>query len=44
VEMAELRETDRRHQAQILETLRVMGDMRQEMGDMQVELLALREQ
>nr|GEZ41142.1 hypothetical protein [Tanacetum cinerariifolium] len=31
-------------QAQMVETLRVMGDMRQEMGDMQAELLALREQ
>nr|GEZ32858.1 putative reverse transcriptase domain-containing protein [Tanacetum cinerariifolium] len=39
-----LRETDRRHQAQMVETLRVMGDMRQEMGDMHAELLALREQ
>nr|GEW73339.1 hypothetical protein [Tanacetum cinerariifolium] len=43
-EMAELRETDRRHQAQIVETLLVMGDVRREMGDMQAELLALREQ
>ncbi|GJY24458.1 hypothetical protein Tco_0398116 [Tanacetum coccineum] len=43
-EMAELRETDRRRQAQMVETLRVMRDMRQEMGDMQAELLALREQ
>nr|GFC67040.1 hypothetical protein [Tanacetum cinerariifolium] len=43
-EMAELRETDRRHQAQMVETLLVMGDMRREMGDMQAELLALREQ
>nr|GFD20670.1 hypothetical protein [Tanacetum cinerariifolium] len=32
------------HQAQMVETLRVMGDMRQEMGDMHAELLALREQ
>ncbi|GJS72368.1 putative reverse transcriptase domain-containing protein [Tanacetum coccineum] len=32
------------HQAQMVETLRVMKDMRQEMGDMQTELLALREQ
>nr|GEU77891.1 hypothetical protein [Tanacetum cinerariifolium] len=32
------------HQAQMVETLRVMGDMRREMGDMQAELLALREQ
>nr|GEV71800.1 hypothetical protein [Tanacetum cinerariifolium] len=43
-EIAELRETDRRRQAQMAETLRVMGDMRREMGDMQAELLALREQ
>ncbi|GJS31244.1 putative reverse transcriptase domain-containing protein [Tanacetum coccineum] len=43
-EMAELQETNRRHQAQIVETLRVMRDIRREMGDMQVELLALREQ
>nr|GEY83192.1 hypothetical protein [Tanacetum cinerariifolium] len=31
-------------QAQMAETLRVMGDMRREMGDIQAELLALREQ
>nr|GFA39302.1 hypothetical protein [Tanacetum cinerariifolium] len=43
-EIAELRETDRKHQAQLVETLRVMGDMRREMGDMQAELLVLREQ
>nr|GEV20029.1 putative reverse transcriptase domain-containing protein [Tanacetum cinerariifolium] len=43
-EMAELRETDRRRQTQMLEILRVMGDMRREMGDMQAELLALQEQ
>nr|GEU41223.1 reverse transcriptase domain-containing protein [Tanacetum cinerariifolium] len=43
-EIAELQETDRRHQAQIAETLRVMGDMRREMGDTQAELLALRGQ
>nr|GEW93941.1 hypothetical protein [Tanacetum cinerariifolium] len=43
-EMAELQEIDRRHQAQMVEILRVMGDMRREMGDMQAELLALREQ
>ncbi|GKA97657.1 reverse transcriptase domain-containing protein [Tanacetum coccineum] len=43
-EMALLRETDRRRQAQMVETLRVMRDMRQEMSDMQAELLALREQ
>nr|GFA80883.1 putative reverse transcriptase domain-containing protein [Tanacetum cinerariifolium] len=34
-EIAELRETDRRRQAQMAETLRVMGDMRREMDDMQ---------
>nr|GEZ66834.1 hypothetical protein [Tanacetum cinerariifolium] len=39
-----LRETDRRHQAQMVETLRVMGDMRREIGDMHAELLALHEQ
>ncbi|GKD20436.1 hypothetical protein Tco_1222139, partial [Tanacetum coccineum] len=43
-EMAELRETDRRCKAQMVEILRVMRDMRREMGDMQAELLALREQ
>nr|GEY39210.1 hypothetical protein [Tanacetum cinerariifolium] len=43
-EIADLQETDRRRQAQMVETLRVRGDMRQEMGDMQAELLALREQ
>ncbi|GJU51997.1 hypothetical protein Tco_1221552 [Tanacetum coccineum] len=42
-EMAELQETDRRRQAQMVETLRVMRDMRREIGDMQTELLALRE-
>nr|GEY81581.1 putative reverse transcriptase domain-containing protein [Tanacetum cinerariifolium] len=40
--IAELRETDRRCQAQMVKTLRVMGDMRREIGDMQAELLALR--
>nr|GEV47052.1 hypothetical protein [Tanacetum cinerariifolium] len=40
--MAGLRETDRVQQSQILETIRVMRDMRREMGDMQAELLALR--
>nr|GEZ09058.1 hypothetical protein [Tanacetum cinerariifolium] len=44
VEIAELQETDRRRQAQMVETLRVIGDIRREMGDMQAELLALREQ
>nr|GEU95524.1 reverse transcriptase domain-containing protein [Tanacetum cinerariifolium] len=43
-EMEKLRETGRRHQAQMVETLRVMRDMRRDMGDMQAELLALREQ
>ncbi|GKB30257.1 hypothetical protein Tco_0869658 [Tanacetum coccineum] len=44
-EMVELRETDRRHQAQMIETLFwVMRDIRREMGDMQAESLALREQ
>nr|GFA46591.1 reverse transcriptase domain-containing protein [Tanacetum cinerariifolium] len=36
-----LRETDRRRQAQTVETLRVMGDMRREMGDMHADWLAL---
>nr|GEV04749.1 hypothetical protein [Tanacetum cinerariifolium] len=43
-DMAGLRETDRVRQSKIVETLRVMRDMRREMGDMQVELLALRGQ
>ncbi|GJU62164.1 hypothetical protein Tco_1243999 [Tanacetum coccineum] len=43
-EMAVLRETDRRRQTQMVETLRVMRDMRREMSDMQAELLAHREQ
>ncbi|GJY54558.1 hypothetical protein Tco_0446222 [Tanacetum coccineum] len=43
-EMAELRETNRRRQAQMVETLRMMRDMRREMGDMHAEFLALREQ
>nr|GEZ10476.1 hypothetical protein [Tanacetum cinerariifolium] len=42
-EITELRETDHRRQAQMIETLRVLGDMRREMGDIQAELLALRE-
>nr|GEU96104.1 putative reverse transcriptase domain-containing protein [Tanacetum cinerariifolium] len=41
---ADLRETYRRRQAHMIETFRVIGDMRREMGDMQVELLVLREQ
>ncbi|GKA43608.1 putative reverse transcriptase domain-containing protein [Tanacetum coccineum] len=43
-EIATLRETDRRRQAQMVETLRVIRYMRREMSDMQAELLALREQ
>ncbi|GKC26253.1 hypothetical protein Tco_1033547, partial [Tanacetum coccineum] len=43
-EIAELRETDHRHQAQMIETLYVIRDIRREMGNMQAELLALREQ
>ncbi|GJV21996.1 hypothetical protein Tco_1371016 [Tanacetum coccineum] len=43
-EMAALRESDHRRQAQMPETLWVMRDIRREMGDMQAELLALREQ
>ncbi|GJS20183.1 putative reverse transcriptase domain-containing protein [Tanacetum coccineum] len=43
-EMVELQETDRKCKAQMVEILRVMRDMRQEMGDMHAELLALREQ
>nr|GEV01056.1 hypothetical protein [Tanacetum cinerariifolium] len=39
-----LLETDRRRQEQMAETLRVMKDMRREMGDMQAELLTLPEQ
>ncbi|GJZ93062.1 hypothetical protein Tco_0665127 [Tanacetum coccineum] len=39
-EMAALRETDRRRQAQMAKTLRVMRDMRREMSDMHAELLA----
>ncbi|GKE60322.1 putative reverse transcriptase domain-containing protein, partial [Tanacetum coccineum] len=42
--MVALRETDRRRQEQMVETLRVMRDMRREMSDMHVELLAQREQ
>ncbi|GJR52955.1 hypothetical protein Tco_1403476 [Tanacetum coccineum] len=38
------RETDRRRQAQMVETLRVIRDMRREMSDMQAELLALSKQ
>ncbi|GJX73110.1 putative reverse transcriptase domain-containing protein [Tanacetum coccineum] len=37
-ELAALRETDRRRQDQMVETLRVIKDMRREMSDMQAEL------
>nr|GFA84325.1 hypothetical protein [Tanacetum cinerariifolium] len=40
-EIAEHREADRRRQAHMAKTLRVMGDMRREMDDMQAEFLAL---
>ncbi|GKC64547.1 hypothetical protein Tco_1097145, partial [Tanacetum coccineum] len=43
-ELAALWETNRRRQDQIVDTLRVIRDMRREMSDMQAELLALREQ
>ncbi|GJV61442.1 hypothetical protein Tco_1467542, partial [Tanacetum coccineum] len=43
-EIVALRETNRRRQDQMVETLRVIRDMRREMSDMQAELLALREQ
>ncbi|GJZ54699.1 putative reverse transcriptase domain-containing protein [Tanacetum coccineum] len=39
-EIAALRESDRRRQAHMAETLRVMRDIRREMSDMQAELLA----
>ncbi|GJZ31761.1 hypothetical protein Tco_0576808 [Tanacetum coccineum] len=42
--LAALQETDRRRQAQMVETLRVIRNMRREMSDMQAELLVLREQ
>ncbi|GJQ92666.1 putative reverse transcriptase domain-containing protein [Tanacetum coccineum] len=41
--MAKLRETDRGRQAQLTEALRLVRDMRREMGDMQTELLSQRE-
>ncbi|GKC75982.1 hypothetical protein Tco_1126756, partial [Tanacetum coccineum] len=43
-ELTALRESDRRRQAQMVETLRVIRDMRQEMSDIQAELLSMREQ
>ncbi|GJR18870.1 hypothetical protein Tco_0967397 [Tanacetum coccineum] len=42
--MAKLRETDHGRQAQLTEALRLVRDMRREMGDMQTELLSQREQ
>ncbi|GJT48518.1 hypothetical protein Tco_0974675 [Tanacetum coccineum] len=42
--MVELRETNCRRKAHMVEILRVMRDMRREMGNMQAELLALQEQ
>ncbi|GJT14955.1 hypothetical protein Tco_0873661 [Tanacetum coccineum] len=43
-EIVALRESNRKCKAQMVEMLRVMRDMRREMGDMQAELLAHREQ
>ncbi|GKC23216.1 hypothetical protein Tco_1025366 [Tanacetum coccineum] len=43
-EIAALRETDRRRQTQMVETLRVMKDIRREMGNMQTKFLALQGQ
>ncbi|GKF87936.1 hypothetical protein Tco_0258813, partial [Tanacetum coccineum] len=43
-ELAMLQETNRRCQDQMVETLRVIRDIRREMSDIQAELLALREQ
>ncbi|GJS02955.1 hypothetical protein Tco_0319463 [Tanacetum coccineum] len=43
-EIAALQETNHRRQAQMAETLQVIKDMRQEMSDMQAELLAYQEQ
>ncbi|GJR62243.1 reverse transcriptase domain-containing protein [Tanacetum coccineum] len=40
----QLQNTDRRRKPQMVKILRVMRDMRREMGDMQAELLALRGQ
>ncbi|GJS86681.1 hypothetical protein Tco_0769317, partial [Tanacetum coccineum] len=39
-----LRETDRKRQAQMVETLRVIRDMRREVSGMQAKLLSVREQ
>ncbi|GJV72297.1 reverse transcriptase domain-containing protein [Tanacetum coccineum] len=43
-ELAALRETDRRRQDQMVETLRVIRDIRREISDMQAKLLTLQEQ
>ncbi|GKF17894.1 hypothetical protein Tco_0062812, partial [Tanacetum coccineum] len=43
-ELAVLRETNRRREAHMVETLRVIRDMRREMSDIQAKLLSLREQ
>ncbi|GKE61350.1 hypothetical protein Tco_1511717, partial [Tanacetum coccineum] len=43
-ELAAFRETDRKCQNQMVETLWVIKDMRREMSDMQAELLALQGQ
>ncbi|GKG18522.1 hypothetical protein Tco_0372820 [Tanacetum coccineum] len=43
-ELAALRETGRRHQEQMVETLRIIRDMRREMSDIHAELLSPREQ
>ncbi|GJY62619.1 putative reverse transcriptase domain-containing protein [Tanacetum coccineum] len=42
-ELAALRETDCRRQDQMVETLRVIRDMRREMSDMQTEVVGMRE-
>nr|GFD01125.1 hypothetical protein [Tanacetum cinerariifolium] len=42
--MAKLRETDRERQVQLIETIRVVRDMRREMNDMQKELISQQEQ
>nr|GFC78499.1 hypothetical protein [Tanacetum cinerariifolium] len=42
--MAKLRETDRELQVQLIETIRVVRDMRREMSDMQKELISQQEQ
>nr|GFC36427.1 hypothetical protein [Tanacetum cinerariifolium] len=42
--MAKLQEINRKRQVQLIETLRVVRDMRREMSDMQKELISQREQ